>query len=204
MRIKIFSLTQKKNLKSQTKREIFFVRCLSLLCLRSVFSLFAFLIKVKAFGARKREKKKKKKKKNQRAKKIICSLSLSLSLSLLNVFSNCARTPPTPTLTQRQHAHTRTYKMAKRTKSARKAAKKSASVRVYGRLFRFVGFWKSVLLAFIGEKDLKNDLSLSLSHSPNCLYCNRPILSLSLPEEGGDFYTTPNKTQHPHSLFDLI
>ena len=112
MRIKIFSLTQKKNLKSQTKREIFFVRCLSLLCLRSVFSLFAFLIKVKAFGARKREKKKKKKKKkNQRAKKIICSLSLSLSL--FSFFSNCARTPPPPTPTQRQHAHTRSIKWPK-------------------------------------------------------------------------------------------
>jgi len=202
MRIKIFSLTQKKNLKSQTKREIFFVRCLSLLCLRSVFSLFAFLIKVKAFGARKREKKKKKKKKkNQRAKKIICSLSLSLSLLVFFKLRQNTTTTNTDTTTTRTHA---LYKMAKRTKSARKAAKKSASVRVYGRLFRFVGFWKSVLLAFIGEKDLKNDLSLSLSHSPNCLYCNRPILSLSLPEEGGDFYTTPNKTQHPHSLFDLI
>ena len=101
MRIKIFSLTQKKNLKSQTKREIFFVRCLSLLCLRSVFSLFAFLIKVKAFGARKREKKKKKKKKkNQRAKKIICSLSLSLSLSLFSMFFQTA-----PEHHQHQHRH---------------------------------------------------------------------------------------------------
>jgi hypothetical protein len=79
--------------------------------------------------------------------------------------------------------------MAKRTKSARKAAKKSASVRVYGRLFRFVGFWKECfVVGFIGEKDLKNDLSLSLSHSPNCLYCNRPILSLSLfPKREGIF-----------------
>ena len=186
MRIKIFSLTQKKNLKSQTKREIFFVRCLSLLCLRSVFSLFAFLIKVKAFGARKREKKKKKKKKkNQRAKKIICSLSLSLSLLVFFKLRQNTTTTNTDTTTTRTHA---LYKMAKRTKSARKAAKKSASVRVYGRLFRFVGFWKSVLLAFIGEKDLKNDLSLSLSFPQLSLLQSSNSLPLSSRRGRGFLY----------------
>jgi hypothetical protein len=117
---------------------------MSLLCLRSsVFSLFAFLVilKSKLLVRESERRRRRRRKKNQRAKKKnLLSLSLSLSLSLLNVFSNCARTPPTPTPTQRQHAHA-LYKMAKRTKSARKTAKKSASVRVYGRLFRFVGFY---------------------------------------------------------------
>jgi hypothetical protein len=64
------------------------------------------------------------------------------------------------------------------------------------------------LLAFIGEKDLKNDLSLSLSHSPNCLLCNRPILSLSLfPKREGIFIRRLIKLNiHILSLhlFDLI
>ena len=92
--------------------------------------------------------------------------------------------------------------MAKRTKSARKAAKKSASVRPSSSAADCFFLRVSSLWGFyMGEKDLKNYLSLSF-----------PQLSLSLSaiiqfSPRGDFYApfslSLKYTQHPFSLFDI-
>ena len=92
--------------------------------------------------------------------------------------------------------------MAKRTKSARKAAKKSASVRPSSSAADCFFLRVSSLWGFyMGEKDLKNYLPLSF-----------PQLSLSLSLQSSNslqegIFTrlslSLKYTQHPFSLFDI-